>query len=163
MLEVAGQINTVNGRIDWPMHETIASLQSAIIRQLTNPFTLARIRDAEVKFGAENVVTIPELMGSMTQSIWSEVWTAPGRNILSMRRDLQRAHLDRLVEFVTDAPPRTPADARSIARMQLKDLQERIGKRLSPPFSFDDYTLAHLNEAQARIEQALEAGLSIEN
>jgi len=158
-----GLTNTVNGRIDWPMHETIASLQSSMIRQLTNPFTLARIRDAEVKFGAENVVTIPELMGSMTQSIWSEVWTAPGRNVPSMRRDLQRAHLDRLIEFVTDAPARTPADARSIARMQLKDLQERIGKRLSPPFSFDDYTLAHLNEAQARIERALEAGLSIEN
>ena len=158
-----GLNNTVNGRIDWPMHEVIASIQSSMIRQLTNPFTLARIRDAEVKFGAENVVTIPELMTEMTHATWSEVWAAPGRNIPSMRRDLQRAHLDRLIEFVTDAPARTPADARSVARMQLMDLNGRIARRLSPPFSFDAYTLAHLNEAQARIERALEAGLSIEN
>ena len=134
-----------------------------MITQLTNPFALARIRDAEVKFGAANVVTIPELMTEITHATWSEVWTAPGRNVPSMRRDLQRAHLDRLIEFVTDAPARTPADARSVARMQLMDLNDRIGKRLSPPFNFDAYTLAHLTEAQARIARALEAGLNIEN
>lgn len=31
------------------------------------------------------------------------------------------------------------------------------------PYGFDDYTLAHLTKAPARIEQALEAGLQIDN
>ena len=122
----------------------------------------ARIRDAELKYGAANALTIPELLQGLTRAIWSEVWSAPGRNVPAMRRDLQRAYLDRLVEYVTDPPERTPADARSVARVQLMDLNRRITRRLTPPQNFDAYTFAHLTEAKVRIEKALEAGLELE-
>ncbi|HEX9692506.1 MAG TPA: zinc-dependent metalloprotease [Gemmatimonadales bacterium] len=156
-----GNTMTVNGRIDYPIHEQIASLQASLVNQITNPFLLARIRDAEVKFGASNVLTIPELMNGISNAVWSEVWNAPGRNVPSMRRDLQRAHLDRMIAFVTDPPDRTPADARSVARAELEDLHQRLTRRLTPPFSFDAYTTAHLNEAKIRIERALEAGMDM--
>jgi hypothetical protein len=156
-----GNSSTFNGRIDYPMHEQVASVQAALLTQITTPQLFARIRDAEVKFGADNVMTIPELMGAVTNAVWTEAWTAPGRNIPSTRRDLQRAYLDRMIGYVIDPPSRTPADARAVARAQLTDVHNRISRRLTPPFSFDTYTEAHLNEAKVRIERALEAGMEL--
>lgn len=158
-----GNSTTYGGRIDYPLHEYLIGIQSSLLSQLLDGTRLARIRDTEVKFGAENTVTIPELMSTLTNSIWSEVWTAPGTNISSNRRDLQRAYLDEMIEIVTDAPSDMPADARSVARAQLSSVNKRIIQRLTPPFNFDAYTEAHLREVQVRIEKALDAGLSLEN
>ncbi len=158
-----GNSITYGGRIDYPLHQVLSGFQAAMLNQLTNPAKLSRMRDGEVKFGTTNVVTIPEMMNTLTNSIWSEVWNAPGNNVSSLRRDLQRAYLDRMTELVTDAPSGTPADARSVARMTLIDLKNRIDRRLSPPFSFDAYTEAHLREIQARIDQTLKANLDLEN
>jgi len=132
--------------------------------QLLNPVRLERIRDTEVKFGSENTVTIPELMGTLTEAVWSEAWTAPGTNTKSNRRDLQRAHLDAMITLVTNAPSGTPADARAVARYTLQDLHERLERRLTPPvYDFDTYTRAHLMESKERIERALRAGFTLEN
>lgn len=155
--------NTFNGRIDYPLQEQVREVQRKLLERITSPFVFARILDAEFKFGADSVLGIPELMGDLTEAIWSEAWTAPGKNIPGMRRDLQRAYIDRLVQIVTEAPERTPADARAVARLSLEDLSARLGRRLTPPFSFDDYTLAHLKESKARIDKALEAGLELKN
>ena len=159
-----GNSNTYGGRVDYPLHQTLVGIQSSLIQQVLNPTRLARIRDTEVKFGAENTLTIPSLMNQVTNAVWSEVWSSPGTNIQSNRRDLQRAHLEAVIDLVTDAPNGTPADARSVARMQLKNLNDKLSSRLTPPtYSFDDYTKAHLEESKARIEAALEAGLSLDN
>lgn len=158
-----GVTNTYSGRIDYPLHQTLSGLQAAMLGELTSPAKLSRIRDAEVKFGSYNVLTIPELFGDITEAVWSEVWNAPGANVSSLRRDLQRAYVDRMAEIVTDAPNGTPADARSVARMELQNLKSRIDRRLSPPFSFDAYTEAHLKEVQVRIQKALDADMSLEN
>ncbi len=123
---------------------------------------LARIRDAESKFGQGNVLTIPELFDQLTRTIWSEAWTAPGRNIASTRRDFQRAYIDRMTDILVDPGSPMPADARSVARVSLRDLHERISRRITPPYEFDDYTYAHLSESKERIEKALEAGLEVE-
>lgn len=159
-----GNSTTYSGRIDYPLHGTLLSIQSSLLDQLFNPVRLSRIRDTEMKFGAENTVTIPELMGALNKSIWSEVWSSPGSNIEANRRDLQREHLNRLVQLVTDASEQTPADARSVARKQLKELHSKLDARLTPPaYNFNEYTRAHLEESKARIEAALEAGLIIES
>ena len=157
-----GSPGTFNGRLDYPFHEQMVGFQSGMLGQLLHPFRLSRIRDGETKFGQANVVTIPELFDALTRSIWEESWVAPGGNTSAMRRDLQRAHVDALTRLVVDPPARTPADARSVARLQLKDLSRRIGQRLTPPASFDTYTRAHLEESKARIDKALEAGLTLE-
>lgn len=158
-----GNTNTYDGRIDYPLHQTLVGFQAAMMAQLTNPAKLSRIRDGEVKFGSENVVTIPELFASLTESIWSEVWNAPGNNVSSLRRDLQRAYIDRMGELVIDAPNGTPADARSVARLELANLKQRIDRRLSPPYNFDTYSEAHLREVQTRITRILDADMDLEN
>ena len=159
-----GQSNTYQGRIDYPLHRTLLGVQTSLMSQLLNPTRLERIRDTEVKFGADQTVTIPEVMESLSNAIWSEAWEAPGGNISSNRRDLQRAHLDQMIRLVTDAPSGTPADARSVARYTLTDLHERLERRLAPPtYNFDTYTRAHLAESKERIKSALEAGFTLQN
>lgn len=157
-----GASTTWNGRLDYPFHEQALGFQSAVLAQTLHPFRLARIRDAETKFGQANVVSIPELMNQLTAAIWSEVSAAPGRNVPALRRDLQRAYIDQLTQLVALPPDRLPADARAVARQQLTNLDRRLAARLQPPARFDGYTTAHLQETRARIRKALEAGLEVE-
>src|SRR5690606_8029560 len=138
-----GQSNTWGGRIDFPLHEQVLGLQNSLLAQLTNPFLFARIRDAELKFGQREVLTVPELMEGLAQSVWSEVWSGSARNIPSMRRDLQRAWLDHMTQILVTPPSRMPADARAVARMRLEDLDRRIALRVNSR-ALDDYTRAHL-------------------
>lgn len=159
-----GNSSTYGGRIDFPLHETVLGIQTTFLDQLISPNRLSIIRDGEVKFGADDMLSIPELMHDLQAAIWSEVLTAPGKNISSNRRDLQRAHLNRMVQLLTEAPQEMPADARSIVRMQLGNLMSELESRLAPPaYDFDDYTRAHLEESKTRIERALAAGFQLEN
>ncbi len=156
-----GESNTWDGRIDFPLLEQVLELQTSLLNQLTNPFVFARIRDAELKFGAAEVLTVPELMEGLTRSIWGEVWSGGARAIPAIRRDLQRAHLDRMTEILVMPPSRMPADARAVARMRLQDLDRRIAARAGAQ-GLDDYTRAHLLESRARIAKAIAAGLEAE-
>jgi len=159
-----GQSNTYNGRIDYPLHQYMLGVQTSVLSQLLDGTRLSRIRDTEVKFGNENTVTIPELMSHLSEAIWREAWSSPGDNIPGNRRDLQRAYLDEMITIIRDAPSDMPADARSVARMQIRNLQERLSRRLTPPTAdFDEYTRAHLTESLERVNRVLEAGFNLEN
>jgi hypothetical protein len=148
-----GNNSSYDGRLDFPYHEQVLGFQSSVLNQLLNPWRLARIRDGETKFGAGEMVTIPELMGALTDAVWSDL----GRNVPAVRRDLQRAYLDAMTRLIVDPPDRTPADARAVARWQLTHLGERIDGVGAA--GVDAYTRAHLLESSARIAKALEAGL----
>jgi hypothetical protein len=151
---------TIDGRIDYPYHTEVLDLQRTLLAQITDPMVFARIRDAEMKFGTSEVLTIPELMESLSDAIWSELRT--GASVPAMRRDLQRVHLERMIELVTDAPNGTPADARALARMTLEDLGNAMAAALGSR-ELDAYTRAHLNESRVRVERALAAGLDLSN
>lgn len=156
-----GNSNTYGGRIDYPLHQTLVGIQSALLEELLDPVRLQRIRDTEVKFGAANTVTIPELMSKITESVWNEVWDGSGNNIPGNRRDLQRAYLREMTALVIATPDEAPSDARSVARYELS----RLNKKLSgaAPGNIDAYTKAHLEESKAMIEKALNADLVQQN
>lgn len=159
-----GNSNTWNGRIDYPIHQTLLGIQKSLLDQLLHPSRLERIRDTELKFGPEHTLSIPELMETLSGEIWSEVWRAPGRDISSTRRDLQRAHLDSMIRILTRAPAGMPSDARAVARITLMDLLNRLDRRLERPgHEFDAYSRAHLIESRERIGRALEAGFDLVN
>jgi hypothetical protein len=99
-------------------------------------------------------------MQALSAAVWSEL--EQGGSVPAMRRDLQRAHLDRMIALVTDAPSGTPADARAVARMTLEGLVTDLGTALDRA-ALDAYTRAHLNESRARAERALAAGLDLSN
>lgn len=157
-----GTTTTFNGRLDFPYHETVLGFQAATLANLLNPFRLARIRDGETRYGAATMVTIPEMFGALIRAIWTESWGPGARATSAVRRDLQRSYLDQMTQLIVNPADRTPADARAVARMQLKDLNRRLGSSLSAGAGLDAYTRAHLEESRARIEKALGAGLEAE-
>lgn len=148
---------TFDGRVDYPYADKVGEMQREILASLTHPYRLASMRDAELKFGAKEVLTLPELITPVTQAVWAEAWKAPGRDVPALRRGLQRAWLDRMTELVVKPPQGTPGDARALARLELRKVQEKIAKRLTPPYRFDAYTEAHLRDVQERIGKTLAA------
>ena len=153
-----GSDRTTRRRADYPFHARTLELQSSVLNQILNPRRLARIRDGETKFGSGQVATIPEVLGSLTTAIWSELGLG---TISADRRDLQRAYLDTMARLVVNPANRTPADARAVARWELAQLRARIDA--AQPGASDGYTQAHLFEALARIDKTLEAGLEAES
>lgn len=154
-----GTTTTFDGRLDYPWHEQMAELQAGLLGELLHPWRLARIRDAEARWGPDRVVGIPELTERLTDAVWAEL--DEGGSVSPVRRDLQRAWLEAMTTLVVDAPPRTPSDARAVARLRMREVGDRIGKRLAAETP-DPYTRAHLEESVARIRKALDAGLEIQ-
>jgi hypothetical protein len=158
-----GSMPGTEGRIDFPLHDWAMAQQGALLGQLLDPVVLERIRDAELRaLPGEQTVTIPELFGTLTAAIWTEAGYAaadgkPGavRNISSVRRDLQRLHLNSLIRMVVNPLPNTPEDARTLARVTLGDLGAQLERARRP--ELDAYTRAHLADSRERITQSLHA------
>lgn len=155
-----GHPPTYDGRIEPPVHDRILAGLADLLAGLTDPHRLARLRDAEAKYGREEVLTLPELTSILTEAIWKEAWTPPAADPTALRRDLQRAWLDRLAVLLLKPPEKTPADARAVARAALVDLGERLGRALAARQGLDAYTVAHLEESAARIDRILDAQLT---
>ena len=159
-------------RLDYPLHSVILRNQSQILGRLLDANVLARVQDTELKFpdGAD-VFTLPELFSGITEAVWVELgrnagekqWSNTEAFISSFRRGLQREHLKQLIKLVLAADSGTPEDARSLARHHLVQLNERIKNVLqNSKAQLDDYTVAHLEESQVRIEKALDADFQVE-
>lgn len=158
--------------VDYPIHGTIGFVQSNLLGQLMHNGRLIRMIDneARVEDGAETL-SVAELFDELTRGIWTEAgWSGRGaRNVDSFRRNLQRAHLEELVDKLLDrrsgSPsafnPATPEDARSLARFELSRLSRRLGQVMGSG-SLDRMTRAHFAESKARIDRALEASLVLE-
>jgi hypothetical protein len=146
---------TFDGRVDFPYAESIQKIQQTLLEGLTDPYRLAALRDAELKYGAAQVLPMPELFHRLSAAVWKEEWSSPGANVPLLRRGLQRAWLDRLITLVAKPPDHLPADAAALARAELKDVRSRLAKRLAPPTHFDAYTQAHLLDVKERIDKAL--------
>ena len=157
-----GSTTSFAGRLDFPYHEQTLGFQTSVMAQLLQPLRLAMIRDGETRYGAANMVTIPELFSTLTRSVWSEVWTpAAMTNADAVRRDLQRAYIDQMTTLVVKPAARTPADARAVARRTLRDLDRRLGAAAAST-TLNAYMSAHVEESRARIQKALAASLEAE-
>ncbi|MBF2065372.1 MAG: zinc-dependent metalloprotease [Calothrix sp. C42_A2020_038] len=146
-------------RLDYPIHSRIFNLQSNVLRSLLDGERLNRLLDIELKTAPENALTIPELFDTLQQGIWSEVLTdSKPQLISSIRRSLQREHLNILLDMVLRNVD-VPEDASTIAWYQLNQLQAAINTSLKYAKNLNTYTLAHLEQTSARISQAVNAQL----
>lgn len=144
-------------RIDYPIHDTILSIQSLPLYFLYDPILLSRMQDLELRYSQEEqAFTMAEMFAELREAIWMEV--SESANINSFRRALQRFHLEQLIAMVVTSAFNVPEDARTLARADLVALQHQLAQTL-PPEKLDAYTLAHLDETRARIEAALQAGI----
>ena len=154
------------GESTFPIHDRILGYQASTLTMLMNPSTLRRVFDNETLVPSDkDAVTLPELMDKIYAEIWSELDAKPEGEvssrkprISSWRRNLQREHLERLIDLAipTDSNAVTkPVTA--LALMQLKELKRKLDATLEGRNSLDPYSLAHLGESQTRIVKAIDA------
>ncbi|MDC6391116.1 zinc-dependent metalloprotease [Maribacter sp. PR1] len=156
------------GRIQYSgFVERIRSIQE---RNLTNMMSLgkmARLVENEAAIGNE-AYTLVEMMDDLRQGIWSEL--SSGKKIDTYRRNLQKAHIDRLAYLMTaenqkklsdyggyrksTAVNTSQSDIRSVARAELNILKRNIRNAMGR--TNDRMSRYHLEDVQERIDQILE-------
>jgi hypothetical protein len=147
-------------RIDYPLHDLVLAVQTAPFSRLYNPVKLARLQDSEVRYSnPDERFTMADMFVGVRRAIWSELES--GQSINSFRRNLQRAHLNQLVQLLVEPAEGTPEDAVTLARADLVELQRGIDRALQTG-GLDYVNRAHLEETRARIRQALEVQLERE-
>jgi hypothetical protein len=138
---------------DAPVRDFLSNIQRLTLARLMAPDTLRRVVNNEFKAVDErNALTLAELFDTLQGVIWSEAQSA--REVPALRRLLQRAHLQTLVDMITKNTG-APDDARMLARYHLRQLREQLAKQL--PRVKDTYTRAHYSEAIETIDKALNA------
>ncbi|TWU41139.1 zinc-dependent metalloprotease [Novipirellula artificiosorum] len=164
-----GARSSMGSEATWPIHDRILGAQASALTLLMNPTTLRRVYDNELRLPEDqDALTLPELLDTVGTAVWTELdgECPEGRNdrqpmISSLRRNLQREHLQRLVDLVLEDSAGTAAykPISNLARMELKDLRTKIdGMVKKCGGKMDAYSRAHLSEASERIARALEAG-----
>ncbi|MBX6312469.1 MAG: zinc-dependent metalloprotease [Isosphaeraceae bacterium] len=171
------------GGVDYPIHEQILGIQRIVLGRCLDPGVLARLQNQELQadVGSEPL-RMSEVFRALTDGIWSECADAPAAEgkpttlaCSTIRRNLQREHLRRLCTMVLGnrrspyedlfgfmfffGSQPVPADARSLARLHLKEIGDRLDKVLAQKeVKLEDTTRAHFEECRQRISKVLEAG-----
>ncbi|MEJ2700908.1 MAG: zinc-dependent metalloprotease [Sedimentisphaerales bacterium] len=153
----------------WPIHDRILGVQVYVLARLMYPTTLRRVYDNEFLVPADqDALTLPELLDTITKAIWSELDEEPGKKytdrrpmVSSLRRNLQREHLDLMIDL-TKADDYGTAAYKPIATLVVEKLrrlkEDKIDHILQTyEENLDPYTRAHLKDASTQIEKALDA------
>ncbi len=163
-----GGRRSLSDEATWPVHDRVLGMQASTLTMVMNPTTLRRIYDNELRLPASvDTLTLPELLDRVRKAVWSELAqeclpkrTAREPMISSLRRNLQREHLDRLLDLMLKKQQTSAAykPISTLAMMQLRDLKAQLDHSLATcSDKMDEYTRAHLTESQQRISRALEA------
>ena len=148
----------------FPVHDRILGMQASAMTMLMNPTTLRRVFDNEQMIPADqDALSLPEVMDSVSKAVWTELGangegeaTSRKPRISSLRRGLQREHVQRLIDLALLSDGNSAQDTiRSLARTQLKALNERLDNAIKG--KLDAYSMAHLTEAKQTISKALDA------
>ncbi|MFG0261936.1 MAG: zinc-dependent metalloprotease [Novipirellula sp. JB048] len=169
-----GGHRAMNTESTWPIHDRILATQASSLTMLMNPTTLRRVYDNEMRLPEDqDALTLPELLETISKAVWTELdlKCPEARNdrkpmVSSLRRNLQREHMQRLVDLVLEQKNSNAAHnpISNLARMELKELRARIDASLKKcGQKMDAYSYAHLSEASERIARALEAGYTYNN
>lgn len=151
-----------------PIHDRVMGMQASALTMLLNPQTVQRVYDYELFVPADqDALTLAELMQSVTESIWSELGADIGSGysdrkpmISSLRRNLQREHLDRLLDmsFAQSGFNSSAKPVKMLATMHLRRIKDGVDGVLKNRDKLDSYTRAHLEEISVRVGKALDAG-----
>ncbi|HET6573704.1 MAG TPA: zinc-dependent metalloprotease [Fimbriiglobus sp.] len=166
------------GGVDFPVNERVLAIQEVVLDELLDGGTLSRIQNAARTAGkGEKPLTVAEVFRALTDGIFADLPGPDGRAQNGTKssvvlRNLQRAYLARLGRMVVG--PRSdpylsyyivsggsrsvPADAKSLARLHLKEIGKRVDAALDG--EKDDTVRAHLEETKERIAKVLAASVT---
>ncbi|MHC4220069.1 MAG: zinc-dependent metalloprotease, partial [Planctomycetota bacterium] len=147
------------------VHDAVGGIQAATLTLLLNPAKLRRLYDNEYRArDAEDQLTMAEVVTVITDAIWRECAVPTSRPhsaespmISSFRRNLQREHVQRLVDLALlhDTPSPALRTISSMATQELRRIDEMAGQASNG--GPDPYTVAHLTDVRTRIDKALDA------
>ncbi len=162
--------STPSFRIDYPIHQQILSMQSFALFNLCAPQVLQRVYDAEFKSKAEDKFTAAELVSGVRGIIWGELSFPTGADftnakpmLSSVRRNLQRQHLQYLLAIVDSKPGELVSpDLQSMVAFSLRELSDQMGAVLEKTRSqnngkIDFASKAHFTECKSKIDRVLNA------
>lgn len=128
--------------------ERVRAAQASVVTRVLDANRIQRMTETALRGGTPYR---PEAMlADVRAAIWGEL--ASGAEIDPFRRQLQRVHVDRLAALATAEG--TVGEARPLARAELRALERAVQARLRR--GGDAVTVAHLQDAAARIAEALE-------
>ena len=146
--------------------ERLRGLQERTIRNLLSLGKMARLIENETLNG-ESAFKLTDLTKTLRNSIWSEL--RKGAKIDTYRRNLQRAHIDRLAYLMTaenqtkrrgsryvksTAVNTSQSDIRAVVRAELTSLRSMVNRGIGR--SSDSMTRIHLKDVKERIESILD-------
>jgi len=147
--------------------DRIRGAQVSSLNALLEPSRIARLIEAEAVLGNKTYTPL-EMFADLRNGLWSEL--ASGKAIDTYRRNLQRAHIERLEYLMKEDPAPPPpgfrafggytpidvsqSDIRPIARAELKTLKNQINAAMAR--TSDSISKIHLEDAVQRINTILD-------
>jgi hypothetical protein len=164
--------------VDYPVNERVLAIQEVVLDELLDGGTLSRIQNTARTAGKDDkALTVAEVFRALTESIFADLPGPEGRAANGTKssvvlRNLQRAYLARLGGMVVGPKSNpfygyyvvyggsrsVPADAKSLARLHLKEVGKRVDAALDG--EKDDTVRAHLEETKERIAKVLSASVT---
>ncbi|MFY9243229.1 MAG: zinc-dependent metalloprotease [Polaribacter sp.] len=145
--------------------ERVRGLQARTLNNILDAGRMARMIENETLNGTK-AYTLVDMMSDLRKGVWTEIYN--GQSIDTYRRNLQRAHLDRLNYLLNEAKDQRDAnsgyfkqtgitinqsDVKSVARGELKRIQ-RDAKAAS--YKGNTITRYHLQDVVDRIDMILD-------
>lgn len=144
----------------YPLWRQVLDLRVSTLHDLLSPLRLRRMVDGEQVFGRDAVLTVGELLGKLSQSLFAEILSGTPSGLSPMRRELQLQYIESLGNLVLQHAPES-RHARSQARYQLQELRGKLDALRSKRDSFDVDTRAHLAELEDSISATVNGAMVI--
>ncbi len=168
------------GGLTYPIHDRVLAIQKIVLNHCFSPSVLKRMQNHQLLVEGDDALKIAEVFRTLSESIWSELGVdkddMPEKfEISPIRRNLQREHARKLSSIVigqkknplyslysyalfSGSAYQYPADARSLARMHLRELGEKVASVLEiEGLNLEDSSRAHLEEVKEQISKVLNA------
>ena len=145
---------------DFTLDAQIGELQRSLLTRLLDDSVASRILDSVGKADRSgDAFRLSELYSRLSREIWSELGTS-GRDIPSLRRELQRDHLNRIANILLRPGILARADARGLMRADAQALLARIETARKASNGLSEEARAHLADSADTLSQALNSRLS---
>jgi hypothetical protein len=173
------------GKVGVPYYAQVEAIQNiALAEAFGSPARMELIESNEAMVDADaKPLQTAEVFRTFTDAVWSDLKNvkeaeegdeAVELNLSKVRRNLQRRHLQYLVDITLgpkgfggsslayvlfgNAGQDFPAEARSLARQHLKEIHRTVGATLdNDEIKLDELSRAHLEEINDQLQKVLDA------
>lgn len=160
---------------EFPVVDRALAIHQTVLDELLGGSTLSNVQNsARLQKAEDKPLQIAEIFRCLSDASFADLPTADGKaggaKSSVIRRNLQREYVARLSAIVLGKPTGSPLllafggggpvppDAKSLARLHLKEADKRIGEALTT--EKDDTVKAHLDELKEQIEKVLKANVT---